>query len=155
MKFSTFILNEESSVELAKSERELLKSVKNGRFTKSGRELEIDGNFHCDHMRLTTLAGAPRVVRGNFSATGNMIKSLSSLSDDVEEIDGVLDLSKNPIKEGVLSVLRIKNLKRVELDNEEVKNILNAYLKKPFGNARILECQSAMLDAGLDEYAQL
>jgi hypothetical protein len=47
--------------------------------------------------------------------------------------------------------MKIKGLKEVYLDNQEVEAILNKFL--PGGS--VLEAQSALLDAGLDDWAQL
>jgi hypothetical protein len=48
--------------------------------------------------------------------------------------------------------MRIKGLTMVYLDNKQVMDILNKYLK---GDRDIIRCQSELLDAGLEEYAKL
>jgi hypothetical protein len=52
----------------------------------------------------------------------------------------------------VLGLMRIKGLTKVYLDNKQVMDILNKYLK---GDRDIIRCQSELLDAGLEEYAKL
>jgi hypothetical protein len=58
---------------------------------------------------------------------------------------------RNPIKECILGLLKIKNLTNVTLDNKEVQDIINKYL--PEGN--IVECQSELIEAGFEEFAKL
>jgi hypothetical protein len=69
----------------------------------------------------------------------------------VTSINGIFLAKKNPINECVLGLLKIKKLKKVEIDNKEVEAIINKYL--PEGN--IVECQSELIEAGFDEYAKL
>ena len=67
------------------------------------------------------------------------------------EVRGKIDFSKNKISSHVLGLLKIKGLKHVKLSNKKVETIINKYL--PEGD--ILECQSELMDAGLEEYAKL
>jgi hypothetical protein len=48
--------------------------------------------------------------------------------------------------------MKIKGLTKVYLDNKEVERILNQALND---GGTVLDAQSALLDAGLDEWAQL
>jgi hypothetical protein len=48
--------------------------------------------------------------------------------------------------------MKIKGLTQVRLDNKEVQKILNQTL---VDGGSVLDAQSALLDAGLDEWAQL
>jgi len=61
----------------------------------------------------------------------------------------------NPFKSNVIGLLLVKGCKKVLMDNKQVKEIINRHLKSPFGYKRVIECQSEMLDAGLDEWADL
>jgi len=49
----------------------------------------------------------------------------------------------------------VKGCKEVKFGNKQVMEIMNRHLKSPFGNKRVIECQSEMLDAGLEEWAEL
>ena len=69
-----------------------------------------------------------------------------------------MDFAGTPIKSNVLGLLKIEDLKFVKFDAKisEVDNIINRHLNKsPVGNKRVMEAQSELLDAGLDEFAQL
>jgi hypothetical protein len=52
----------------------------------------------------------------------------------------------------VLGLLLIDNLTQVILDNREVQGIINDYLAT---SRDVFDCQNELMDAGLDEYAQL
>jgi hypothetical protein len=110
-----------------------------------------DAEFKCFSNRLTSLEGSPEYVDGDFEASDNMFTSLHNIHKIVKTINGELDLMRNPIKSSVLGLLKIKNLDRVLLDNDKVRRIINKYL--PEGD--IVECQSELIEAGLDEFAKL
>jgi hypothetical protein len=65
---------------------------------------------------------------------------------------GTINFIRCPIESHVLGLLLIENLKYVTLDNQKVKTIINKYLD---GSRDVFECQQELMDAGLDEYAQL
>ena len=117
----------------------------------TGAPASVTGDFHCYNNQLTSLTGAPTSVTGNFNCQGNKLTSLKDIHKQIKSIGETLYLSGNPIKSHVLGLLKIKRLKSVELDNKEVEKILNKYL--PEGD--LLDCQEELIDAGLDEYAQL
>jgi hypothetical protein len=108
--------------------------------------------FYCSYNQLTSLQGAPSVVKGGFVCANNKLTSLAGIHKIVKEIHGCADFNGNLIKSNVLGLMRIKGLTRVFLDNEQVENILNKYLK---GDRDIIKCQSELLDAGLEEFAKL
>jgi hypothetical protein len=129
------------------------------------------GNYNCEKKKLISLKGTPTVVKGFFNCSNNKLTSLEhgpkecesyvcsnndltslhNIHKIISRIDKRLDLWGNPIKSHVLGLLKIKDLKEVELDNIEVEKIINKYL--PEGN--IIECQSELIEAGFEEYAQL
>ena len=116
------------------------------------QEDQYPGNFVCSHNKLTSLQGAPSVVKGDFSCFYNNLTSLAGIHKIIKEIHGFANFYDNPIKSNVLGLMRIKGLTRVILANKQVENILNKYLT---GDRDIIKCQSELLDAGLEEYAKL
>jgi len=70
-------------------------------------------------------------------------------------MNGIFHAHNNPIKSNVIGLMLVAGCKEVQLDNKEVMNIMNKHLKSPFGNRRVLECQSEMLEADLGEWAEL
>ena len=116
------------------------------------QEDQYPGYFSCADNKLTSLEGAPSVVNNDFSCSYNNLTSLAGIHKIIKEIHGCADFNGNLIKSNVLGLMRIKGLTRVILDNKQVQNILNKYLR---GDRDIIKCQSELLDAGLEEYAKL
>ena len=112
----------------------------------------VKGGFSCHHNKLTSLQGAPSVVKGDFSCFYNNLTSLAGIHKIIKEIHGCANFYDNPIESNVLGLMRIKGLTKVYLDNKQVMDILNKYLK---GDRDIIKCQSELLDAGLEEFAKL
>jgi Leucine-rich repeat (LRR) protein len=117
----------------------------------TGAPTTVTGGFNCYNNQLTSLTGAPTTVGGHFDCSSNQLTSLKDIHKQIKSIGETLYLSGNPIKTHVLGLLKIKRLKSVELDNKEVEKILNKYL--PEGD--LLDCQEELIEAGLDEFAQL
>jgi hypothetical protein len=117
----------------------------------TGAPASVTGNFYCGNSKLTSLTGAPASVGGHFDCSGNKLTSLKDVHKQIKSIGGTFYLIKNPLKSHVLGLLKIKGLKSVELDNKKVEKILNKYL--PEGD--LFDCQEELIDAGLDDYAQL
>jgi hypothetical protein len=120
---------------------------------------EVGTNFECDNNKLTSLKGAPSKIGGHFMGFNNRLTSLEGIHKIIKEVNGRLDFSNNRIKSHVLGVLLIKGVTEVDFGNSKtnplVDSILNRRLPNTTGNKAVLDCQSEMLDAGLDEYAQL
>lgn len=122
-----------------------------------GSPVEVTGYFRCsDNPELTSLEGAPKEVSDNFHCSRNhKLTSLKGIHKQVTKIDGMIYAFMCPIKSHVLGLLLIKGLTGVELDNQEVEDILNKYLPNTRGNKALIECQSELLDANLEDYAEL
>jgi hypothetical protein len=117
-----------------------------------GAPKEVGAEFAANNNQLTSLEGAPAIVRGFFSVNNNKLTSLKDVHKYIKEIDGGwFYCERNPLESHVLGLMKIKGLKIVFLDNQEVAEILNSLL--PGGS--VLDAQSALLDAGLDDWAQL
>jgi hypothetical protein len=117
----------------------------------TGAPTTLTSNFYCQGNELTSLTGAPTSVTGNFYCSGNKLTSLKDVHKQIKSIGGTFYLIKNPLKSHVLGLLKIKGCKKVELDNKEAEKIINKYL--PEGD--LFNCQEELIEAGLDEYAQL
>ena len=70
-------------------------------------------------------------------------------------MNGVFFAGGNSIVSHVIGILLVKGCKKIELDNKEVEKILNKYLPNTSCMLSVLECQSELLDAGYEEYAEL
>lgn len=137
----------------------------------------IAGSFNCSRNKLTSLVGGPRKVLHDYRAHKNLLSnfdgfpefvgmtmqlannkftSLHNIHKALKECHGGLILDNNPIKSHMLGVLLIEKLSYVRMKhNSAVENIINKYLPNNRGNDAIIDCQNDLLDAGLDEYAQL
>jgi len=115
----------------------------------------VSGNFGCRDNNLVSLEGAPSSIGGYFSCWNNNLTSLKDINKIVKKVGDAFYAGDNPIKSHVLGLLLIKGCKEVELDNKQVEEILNRYLPNTRGNKALLECQSELLDADLEDWAQL
>ena len=118
-----------------------------------GAPSRVDGYFYCSDNKLTSLEGAPSHVGGSFSCSVNKLTSLKDVHRHITEINGKFYAVGNPITSHVLGLLLIKGATRVYLDNKQVEEILNRYLGK--GRAGMLMAQEELIEAGLEEFAQL
>ena len=115
----------------------------------------VGGDFSCTKNHLTSLEGCPSSVGGHFGCSANQLTSLTGIHKILKQMNGTFFAAGNPLKSNVIGLLLVKGCKEVILDNKQVEEIMNRHLKSPFGNRRVLECQSEMLDAGLDEFTKL
>ena len=119
-----------------------------------GAPSHVCGGFYCSHNELTSLEGAPSHVNGNFDcAYNNKLTSLKDVHKHITEIRGKFYAVNNPIESHVLGLLLIKGVTEVRLDNKQVEEILNRHLGK--GRAGMLMAQEELIEAGLEEFAQL
>ena len=118
-----------------------------------GAPSHVNGNFDCSYNKLTSLEGAPSRVNGGFDCFDNKLTSLKDVYKHIAEIKGVLCAIENPISSHVLGLLLIKGVTKVRLDNGQVEEILNRHLGK--GRVGMLMAQEELIEAGLEEFAQL
>ena len=115
--------------------------------------MHFNGHFSCSIKKLTSLKGAPSSVSGYFSCYNNKLTSLHNIHKQIKKIYRYANFIRNPIKSHVLGLLLIKGVTEVKLDNKQVEEILNRYLGK--GRAGMLMAQEELIEAGLEEFAQL
>jgi hypothetical protein len=111
---------------------------------------KVTDDFCCNNNYLTSLEGCPKEVKESFWCYRNRITDLHNIHKYIFSCR-YIDLRNNPIKSHVLGLLKIKNLEYVDLDNRKVQAIIVKYV--PLGD--IFECQSELIEAGFEEYAQL
>ena len=118
-----------------------------------GAPSRVDGNFDCAYNKLTSLEGAPSHVGGDFYCHNNKLTSLKDVHKHIAEIKGIFYALDNPINSHVLGLLLIKGVTKVRLKNKQVEEILNRHFGK--GRAGMLMAQEELIEAGLEEFAQL
>jgi hypothetical protein len=125
-----------------------------------GCPTSVGGKFSCWRNQITSLEGCPTTVGSSFSCEDNRISSLKDIHKQVKEIHGRFNASQNPIKSHVLGLLLIKGCTKVELmsnnpETKKVQDILNKYLPNDRGHRGLAECQDELIEAGLEEFAQI
>jgi hypothetical protein len=132
--------------------------AKNWMTTLKGGPSYVRGDFSCERNNLTNFEGFPAKIGGSLYAHSNKFTSLEGIHLQIKSIGyhkagwSVARFDVNPIISHVLGLLLIDNLSAVALDNKLVADIINKYLK---GSRDVIDCQNELMDAGLDEYAQL
>jgi hypothetical protein len=97
-------------------------------------------------------------INGDFICAHNHIISLKNIHTGIKTIKGYVDFSDNEIKDSVLGLLKIKELKKVILHHPDhceidlVSEIVNKYLNEKRDQ---LSCQEDLIDAGLKKYGKL
>jgi hypothetical protein len=113
---------------------------------------------YCESLK--SLKGGPRIVNGSYGAKDVKLDSLEGIA---EEIQGSLLLTLTNPNIKLLDILKIKRLKAFDLDatnvnlmptSTQLSKIFTKWLKEPYGNKRIIGCQSALIDAGLESFAE-
>ena len=116
-----------------------------------GDPSQVGGYFDCPGNKLTSLEGAPSQVGGDFDCSNNKLTSLVGIHKIIKSCNGI-HLSKNPIKEGGLGLLLIKDLEYIWADQPALE-IIRKYLGK--GKRGMIDCQTELIKAGYKEYAKL
>jgi hypothetical protein len=101
----------------------------------------------------------PKRLLIGLDLSNNQIYSLNGISDIINELRGELRLKGNHITAGGLGLLRIRGLRGVVYWTDAIEadkfckaaTIINKYL--PEGD--IFDCQEELIEAGLEEYAEL
>ena len=120
-----------------------------------GAPLEVGQDFTCNYNQLTSLKHAPKHVGWKFECIhDNLLTSLKDVHKHIKSTS-LLSARNNPIKSHVLGVLLIKDCVSFSIDNKEVQNIILKYLPNIRGHKAVAECQDELIEADLDEYAQL
>ena len=137
----------------------------------------VGGHFDCSNTQIDSLQGAPKWVGTREEDAGiccdhTGLKSLQNIHHHIHYIGGILAVSVCPIESNVLGVLWIgcdeqgrprpdgKAPTAIILDNKQVQDILNKYLEKIHSKEMtpreaLIHAQGELIDANLDEYADL
>jgi len=111
----------------------------------------VGRDFWCSRNQLTSLEGAPSQVGGVFYCSDNQLTSLVGIHKIIKSCQEIF-ISKNPIKEGGLGLLLIKDLKYIDSELPALQ-IIKKYLGK--GKRGMIDCQTELIKAGYKEFAKL
>ena len=109
-------------------------------------------NFNCGSNELSSFEGAPTKVAGRFLCNDNLFKTLHNIHKHIKQINGYANFNNNPIKSHVLGLLLISGLQMAVFDNKKVTEIINKHLA---ADRDVFACQEELIEAGLEEFAQL
>jgi hypothetical protein len=122
---------------------------------------EVRSDFiinNCYHLK--SLKFGPKIVGGNYLARYIPLDDLNRIA---EEIGRNLYLTIFDMNFPILDILKIRKLQKVVLNGSldrfeklapQLAAILNRWLEEPYGNKRIIGCQSFLIDVGLESFAQ-
>lgn len=120
--------------------------------TLEGCPIIINGDFVCYSNKIISLKGAPDRINGNFDCSRNLLTSLKDIHELFGQIWGNVIFMQNPIKSHVLGLLLIPGIIRIYSDGEW-GDIMNKYIGA--GRKGMIDCQNELIEAGLEEYAQI
>lgn len=103
-------------------------------------------------LPIESLEGMPSIIGNSALIECPNVKSLVGINDIIKSVR-FLTMDFKPIEDGGLAFILIPKLKSIGNDFEitEPFQIINKYL----GTDNIIECQSELIEAGFEEYAQL
>jgi hypothetical protein len=127
----------------------------------------VDGDVDLGGNAISSFDNFPHTISGILEISDNVFKSFKDIHLHINQVsgaDGIFALH-NPIKSHLLGLLKIKKLKLVTLvtagqarstikqyqDLGKAEKIINKYL--PEGD--LFDCQEELIEAGLEEFAQL
>lgn len=146
----------------------------NGRLPEGIPEI-INGTFRAGGKELVSMVGGPKIVKGQFNVRDNELSSFEGAPEQIQSIANfsnnkftslkdihkhikkaaALNFYDNDIESHVLGVLLIDGLEDIGISQLEISIILKKYLPNTRGMAAVVECQSELLDAGFEDFAQL
>ena len=148
-------LNEFKKINEA-TEKTLLGLVINGKEITENTPNEVwTDHFTCYNNQLESLEYCPKEIHSCFNCSDNKLKSLKGIHKRLREMDGTFFAYDNPITSHVIGILLVRGCKKIVLDNIAVQKILNKYLPNTSGMLSVLECQSELIEAGYEDYAEL
>jgi hypothetical protein len=143
----------------------------------------VTGYFDCSANKLASLKHGPTRVMGEYNVSENPLKNLDGIAEyiggtlylnylggitslkdihkRVKHVGNKIVIMESGITSHVLGLLLINGVTEVTVGyahtmvREEWSDIINNYLPNYRGNHAVLDCQNELIDAGLDDYAQL
>lgn len=139
-----------------------------------GDGISVKVNNKPKNLTITTIPDwLPEIIEKKLTISGSGIKTFSNIHNIIKECGEIAITTNVTPKGGLLGFLKIRNLRKVEVDTvsmhqikrkkdesewgkfDEALTIINMYLKKWHADRDLLACQDELMDAGLEEYARL
>ena len=113
--------------------------------------VNVTGDVNLSSLKLARLPVKFGEVGGSFDCYRNQLTSLVGIHKIIKSCKGI-NLYDNPIKEGGLGLLLIKDLKYIQY-NLPAFQIIEKYLGK--GKRGMIDCQTELIKAGFKDFAKL
>ena len=124
-----------------------------GLTTLRGCPKKVLGFVDFSFNKLTSLEGIPEEIAGDVHIHHNEITSLKDIHKQIRKMNGHFFAHSNNIASRVLGLMLIDGVTSIKLGDGQLDQILNRHLGK--GRAGMLMAQEELIDAGLEEFAQL
>jgi hypothetical protein len=122
-----------------------------------GSPKKVNNNYNADYCeKLSSIEGVTSDIDGYFSVS--FCKSLTSFKDihkHIKRINGDIYADGSGVKSHILGVMLIEGCQKLVIDDHGVRDIVNKWLREPMSKQRMINCQSELIEAGFEEYAQL
>jgi hypothetical protein len=129
------------------------------------RICEVAGDFVCQETNLSRVEGLPTIIGGRADISRNRhLRNLSRIHRYVKSVrGGVLRVSEELVDAGVLGLLRIEGVNRIEVTVDAVEpvarswaRILNKHFPLAVGeNPALIKCQNELIAAGLENHGAI
>ena len=126
-----------------------------------GAPRKVIRSFVAQQNPLTSLEGAPVFVGGSVALDDYKFDNLSGIHKHFKHINGTLELGAGDVKHSILGLLLIKGLTDVIISKSRSSRslikamaIINKHLPSK-GMETVSDVQDLMIEAGLDDFAEL
>lgn len=126
--------------------------TRNNLTSLEGAPEKIGNYFTCSVNNLKSLEGAPKEINGHFYCSHNDLTSFKDIHKIIKKMNGQFHTVNNPIMSHVLGFLLIPGIKQV-MGGGSWSDILNKYLDQ--GRKGLIACQNELIEAGLEEFAEI
>jgi len=121
----------------------------------------VGEDFDVSDNQLTEIDFAPEIILGDFNIAKNKITSLKDIHKKCHQCNGHIVIGGTPISKAILGVILIDHLESLSVIVQVAHSmpllkaaaIVNKYLGK--GKAGVLDAQNELIEAGLDDFAEL
>jgi hypothetical protein len=121
-----------------------------------GGPIKVGGFYSAANCGLVSLDGLPVTIGTSLFLRDNPLTSLQGINK-LKEMNGWIGLANCPITSHILGVFFIKGCKGVRINDTgnfgKAANIVNVYLYQ--GRAGVLACTQELIEAGLDDFANI
>jgi hypothetical protein len=120
-----------------------------------GAPEKVNGTFDCCDNQIDSLEFAPSYIKNDFYCIDNQLTNLHNIHKIIKHVGGEIHFTSNPIVSHVLGLLLIEGVTYVNLGASGPKGLVQKIINKHLDERDVFACQEELIDAGLEEFAQL